>query len=266
MADITQDVVRTVGRHYVSLSCVQRSTGSDSPKLLVFSGFIIDVLGEWLYVTAGHVLRDIRTAISSCSTFDIWRLGDQTAGGKFRETAVPYAFDESVWLVVEDESLGLDYAAVHLPWIYRRQLEAGGVVAIAKNAWSDQHTEFDHWALMGIPSESVDYDGENEIKARAVFIPVLPTVKPEGVGEKSNNQFYAKLSPGSEKVVSDLDGLSGSPVVSLKKVDGLWYYNLIGVQSGWYLPSRTLAICPFATFAFELERLAAESQCQEGNG
>jgi len=264
MADITRDFVRTAGKHFVSLSCVQRATGEDKSQILVFSGFVIDVLGEWLYVTAGHILRDIRTALASGSSFDIWRLGDQTAGNLFNNTAIPYAFDESVWLVVEDEGTGLDYAAVHLSWLDRRQLEAGGVTAIAKNAWSDHVTEYDHWALIGIPSESVDYDGTSEIKARLVLTPLVPAEEPALAGIKALNQFFAHPVAGSEKYVKDADGLSGGPVFTLKKVEGRWLYSVIGVQSGWYPNSKSLAICPFSTFALEVELIVAEALNEGG--
>jgi hypothetical protein len=101
----------------------------------------------------------------------------------------------------------------------------------------------------------VEYDGQNEIKARVIFAPLLAVSEPQNAGERAINQFYAELALGAEKVVGDPDGLSGSPVFSLKKVGGQWFYKVIGVQSSVYLPSRTLAICPFSTFAFEVEGL-----------
>ena len=162
-------------------------------------------------MTAGHILKRIRIAIEAGSTFDIWRLGDQTAGNHFNNTAVPYLFELGSWYVLEDSSLGLDYATVHIGGLYRKQLEAGGVAAIAKNAWSDHVTEHDYWALVGIPSETVAYDGESVISARVVVAPLVPTLPPSAAEQKVLNQFYAKLSDGSEDYVSDMDGMSGGP-------------------------------------------------------
>ena len=149
-SSLTGRVVRTVGKHFVTLSCLQYPPADVSAKSLVFSGFMVDVSGEWFYVTAGHIIRDIRIALASGSSFDRWRLDDQTAGNRFDGKAVPYDFNPEEWLQLEDRDTGLDYAAVHLREYYRRQLEAGGITAIARNAWSDHATEYDHWVLLRI--------------------------------------------------------------------------------------------------------------------
>ena len=257
-SDLTSRVVQTVGKHFVTLSCIQRPPADAPAKSLVFSGFMVDVYGEWFYVTAGHIVRDIRTALASGSFFDCWRLDDQTAGNRFDGKAVPYDFKPEEWLELEDGGTGLDYAAVHLREYYRWQLEVGGITAISRNAWSDHVTEYDHWALVGIPSESVDFDGETIIKARVVMSPLVPTDEPPLAGKRAKNQFYARPIDGSEKFFKDADGLSGGPVFLLKKVKGQWRYAVIGVQSGWYSSSRTLAICPFSSFGAVLEDLVRE--------
>jgi hypothetical protein len=258
MSDLTSRVAKTVGRHFVTLSCVQHPPRNHQASILVFSGFVVEVVGEWFYVTAGHILRDIRTATEEGGTFDIWRLGDQTAGNKFNDTAIPYSFELGYWVVLEDSQTGLDYAAVHLAGLYRQQLEVGGVTAIAKDAWSDHLTDHDHWALVGIPSESVAYDGKSIITARVVIAPLVPADEPALADQKAQNQFYAKLVDGSEQFVKDVDGMSGGPIFSLKKVDETWMYSVIGVQSAWYRTSRTLAACPFSSFGLALEETVRE--------
>ena len=144
VTELTKRVEQTIRKHFVTLSCVQHPPANSPEKLLVFSGFIIDVSNEWFYITAGHILRDINTALAAGSLFDVWRLGDQAAGNQFNDTAVPYEFDSQTWLAIYDEVSGLDYAAVHLSNFYRRQLEVGGVIAIPKNSWGDHVTEYDH--------------------------------------------------------------------------------------------------------------------------
>jgi hypothetical protein len=206
------------------------------------------------------ILRDIRTALTSGSTFDVWRLDDQTAGNIFNGKAVPYDFDIETWLVLRDTTNGLDYAAVHLREYYRSQLEAGGVTGIGRNAWGDHLTEHDYWIVMGIPSETVTYDGKTIINARVVMSPLTPTNVPIDAGNKSQNQFYAKPIEGSETCFKDADGLSGAPIFALKKQNGRWFYNVIGIQSTWYYISRTLAICPFSSLGFALEEIVAEAR------
>lgn len=259
MQDLTTRVTKTVGKHFVTLSCVQRPPGDALPKTLVFSGFLIEILDEWFYVTAGHILRDIGAAIASGSEFDVWRLDDQTAGNRFAGKAVPYAFDLNNWFVLQDDSLGFDYATVHIAPFYRRQLEAGGATAIRKAIWSDHVTPADYWVLVGIPSESVHYDGESAIRARVVVAPLRPADTPEGAEGRADNQFYATPLDGSEAFFVNADGFSGGPVFALKSVGGKWCYGVVGVQSAWYRSSRTMAICPFTSFGLALEPAVAEA-------
>ena len=259
MTNFTDRVAKTIGRHFVTLSCVHHPCPPDEMRIHLFSGFIVDIAGEWFYMTAGHILRDIRKALDAGSTFDIWRLGDQTANNRFNNTAIPYAFDLEQWFVLEDASAGLDYATVHLGGLYRQQLEAGNVTAIAKDAWSDHLTEHDHWALFGIPAETVSYDGNTIISARVVMAPLLAADAPPLAEQRAQNQFYAKLADGSEQFVNDVVGMSGGPVFMLRYVDDAWKYGVIGVQSGWYPSTRVVAICPFATFGRALEPIVEEA-------
>lgn len=253
MSSLTGRFFKTVGRHFVTLSCVQRVAGQTEEKILVFSGFLVEVGAVWFYVTAGHILRDIQAALRGGAQFDVWRLDDQTAGNRFKGAAIPYAFDIDKWLVIEDKEIGLDYATVPLETMYCLQLQAGGAVPIDKVAWGDHVTEHDQWALVGIPSETVAYDQKTIITGRIVVMPLEPAEEPAGAGRKAENQFYARLKDLGN--VKDIDGMSGGPVFALKKIAGEWKYKVIGVQSSWYPSTCTIAACPFSSLGAELEDL-----------
>lgn len=155
--------------------------------------------------------------------------------------------------MLEDTVLGLDYAAVPLPDFYCNQLFAGGVSAIGRNAWGDHVTEYDHWLLVGIPAETVEYDDKSIITARIVLAPLVAADEPDAAGTKAQNQFYAKLAEGYEPFVKDIDGMSGGPIFALKHSDGIWKYVVIGVQSAWYRSTKVIAACPFSSFGLALE-------------
>jgi hypothetical protein len=195
-------------------------------------------------------LRDIRAALNAGVEFDIWRLDDQTAGNQFRGVAIPYAFDIDMWCIIENEKIGLDYAAVALNTIYRQQLEVGRSIPIGKVAWGDQFTEHDHWVLIGIPSETVGYEQET-ITGRTVMIPVERAEAPEDAGRKAENKFYARLKNAGD--IKDIEGMSGGPVFAIRKVEGEWKYKVIGVQSSWYRSTRIIAACPFSSLGAALE-------------
>lgn len=259
MSTFTERVAQSVGRHFVTLSCAQHPHDGGEMRVHVFSGFVVAVEGEWFYVTAGHILRRVQAALAGGSTFGIWRLGDQTAGNRFAGTAIPYAFEIDRWFVLDDSDAGLDYATVHLGGLYRQLLEAGGVLPLGSGAWSDHTDEHEHWALVGIPSESVSYNQRTQISARVVVAPLTPTSAPESAGNRAQNQFYAKLLEDSDGVVKDIDGMSGGPIFMLCDTGETWKYNLIGVQSAWYRDSRVIAACPFTSFGVALEPIVREA-------
>ena len=262
-ASLNERFIKTVGRHFVTLSCMRTLPGATAENVFVFSGFLAEIGGVWFYVTAGHIVRDIRASLGAGAKFDIWRLGDQTAGNRFKDTAIPYAFDIDRWLVIEDEEIGLDYAAVVLEDMYCKMLKAGGAIAIDKSAWGDYVTEHDQWALVGIPSETVSYDGKTIISARVVVAPIEQVDEPATAGQKALNQFYGRLKDDSTGVVKDIDGMSGGPIVALKNVQGIWKYTVIGVQSGWYPSSRIIAACPFTSLGLALEQVVSDARAAQ---
>ena len=257
--------MKTVGRHFVTLSCLQRLPDVPGEKTLVFSGFLVDVGGAWFYVTAGHILRDIRAALGAGATFDSWCLGDQTAGNRFKNTGVPYAFDVERWLVIENEENGLDYATVVLEDMYCQLLKAGGAIPIDQEAWGDHVTDHDQWALVGVPAETVSFDGRTIISARVVITPIEQIDKPTIARQKAQNQFYGRLQDDSIDVVNNIDGMSGGPIFALKKSEGVWRYTVIGVQSGWYPSRRIITACPFISLGMALEQIVAEVRAMQAD-
>lgn len=251
--NLAERLLKTVGCHFVTLSCVQHPPGGDDEHIFVASGFVVDAGSEWFYVTAGHILKRIQLALDAGSTFDTWRFDDQTAGHDFKVSAIPFVFDIESWVVIEDEEVGLDYAVVPLDMMVRLQMKAGRVVPIGKDAWGDHLLEHDHWALVGIPSETVAYDKKSLITARITVMPLVEAAQPAQAGDKAKNQFYARINDIGH--VTDIAGMSGGPVFTLKKLGAEWRYKVIGVQSGWYPSTRTIAACPFVSLGLALEEV-----------
>lgn len=261
MIDLTERAFKSVARHFVSLSCMQHVPRLGELKTLVFSGFLIDVEGVWVYVTAGHIIRDIRRALDAGYTFDRWRFDDQSAGNSFNGMAVPMHFDIDRWLVIENAETGLDYAATLVDGLIREALDRGGALPLGKAAWGNQLTPRDHLALVGVPSETVSYDGGARISARLMFVPLEPADEPEAAGQKVHNQFYARLKADPSNCLGDVDGMSGGPVFAFRTDNehGHCKYHVVGIQSAWYPSARTIAACPFSSFALELEKVIREA-------
>lgn len=237
-----------VGRHFVSLSCVQQPPGKDE-NVIVFSGFLAGFEEEWLFITAGHILRDVEKAVADGSTFDVWRLGDDTARGKYQGIAIPFDFNPAEWLAIYNENIGVDYASVVLRPIYRQALEAGGAQPLPRQAWGSHESKHDYWALLGVPSETVSYDAKTIIAAKTKTLVLAPAESPTGPSDKDEYRFYAKLVGDSVTAVDNVDGMSGGPIFAIQAINNIWHYSAIGVQSGWFPSSRILIACPFISFA-----------------
>lgn len=131
------EISKIFGRHFVSLSCVQIVSNSEK-KICVFSGFVIEIYGAWIYITAGHILRDVRIAFRKGCDFKDWRFDDQTAGvslKEFKGMAIPYDFKVDDWMLIEDEDTGLDYAAVVLDKLTCLGLNAGEISLLSWKIW-----------------------------------------------------------------------------------------------------------------------------------
>lgn len=90
--NINELFLKAAGRHFVTLSCMQTPPGSTKEHAVLFSGFVIAIDDVWFYVTAGHVPRWIQSSLEAGGKFDVWRLGDQTARGPFKDTGIPFDF------------------------------------------------------------------------------------------------------------------------------------------------------------------------------
>jgi hypothetical protein len=244
--------LEAVGKHFVTMSARQTVPGAEQAHVFVASGFVIFVEGFWFYVSAGHVIRNIQSAIAAGSTFDTWRLGDQAGRSPF-DSGITFDFDPAKWIVIRDERVGLDYAALALRELYWKGLQTGGIIPIGRDTWGDHVTECHQWVLVGVPAETVTSDGVNIIRARLVSTAVKETEAPEAAGEKVENQFYAKLIDGSEAVVKNVEGMSGGPVFATYKTETGLAYKVIGIQSAWYPTLRIIAACPFSSLGFGLE-------------
>jgi hypothetical protein len=262
MANFNKRVFESTGRHLVTLSCVQRVPGDTKEYLQLISGFIVELFAQWLFVTAGHVLKEVQAAIDGGAEFDVWRFSDYTAGGEYRNIGIPMSFDIQEWFFIYDAEKGFDFAVYPLSELYRLNLEAGGVVPIPHGAWRSEQIESAYWAVIGVPYESVVYDGETIIKARAVMVALEPISNEEAPGKAIPHKFCARLHEGSEAVVNDVKGMSGSPIFALRKADSDWQYVVIGVQSGWWESSRIVTACSISFFMRALEDAITEAKEQ----
>src|SRR5262245_22936772 len=70
------NAVSFLARHLVSLTVIgpkvdQHSRVISGRQTYGYSGFVIEFLGEWFFLTAGHVLNEIRETLRACPNGEV---------------------------------------------------------------------------------------------------------------------------------------------------------------------------------------------------
>jgi hypothetical protein len=216
------------------------------------SGFVVEVRGRWRLVTAGHVIKALgeqhssgrQMAIFLC---DAWR---DAGTGRGRPMVLPV--DPARWSIFGDADT-LDYGVIELGPLLTANLQAGKVLPVAEAEWQDASHQFDHYMLLGTPNELVtQLDSDNKPPwmydiARCV-INATKVPKPPHVAATAHERFFGKLSEnkGGDKVLRDIGGCSGGPVLGVQKVPGGENISFVAVQSGWF-PSSKIIVADYLT-------------------
>jgi hypothetical protein len=251
-------------RHFVCMTYRAKSPNRMETELRYASCFVIEAEGQWLLVTAGHVINDMKKASQRGYELTEATLHDKLAGHQFK-FGLPFALEIDEWVVIEDDSDGADYAALILSPLTVQGLFVGGVRPIDQGAWSDDKFEsFQHWLLVGIPAETHEVSN-GQLVLKPTLMVLKPTEQPSEILNLRSEKVFGRLITRPEQdqvVVSDIGGMSGGPVFGLRVVEGKLRYWLFGVQSSWLPQARVVGICPMLRFLLAIEnalRMAAAS-------
>lgn len=234
------------------------------------SSFAVQLNDHVVLVTAGHVIQEIRDKMAAGVSYSGFHFHD-VKNGSFENLALPYGFDLEDWVCKVEDHRG-DFAFLILRPLYEASMKAAGVEPITADLWrkGDEPLEvFQHFGVLGIPGESYEMKGGVE-SVKLTFIPLLEAEVPQSIIDKriddaDLNPNYAdwrefgKLSlstPGMPPVVDSIEGMSGGPVVGLRKdASGVTRFFLVGYISSWY---RSYKLACFYRVDYLLEVLLAE--------
>lgn len=251
-------------RHVVALSLLdaEREFEEDSlpldyqPGHILFSAFVISVQNIWFLITAGHILRDIETRIKSGRRIVKARLIDSLQDNQ-NKMSIPFDFHDAPKAPIYREEEGIDYGVILLRACYVRLLVAGGTRAFNENEYKDLPGKAEKYFLLGFPSQARkinhtrrELGGNITIDIGCPLLPIQPVDDPPAELRLTEKRFYVKVPiiPGNryaeDGIMTDIDGMSGGPIIAVKKINsGEIRYWIIGVQSGWLKSKRILAAC-----------------------
>ncbi len=290
-----QEQIRILIRHFVPLTWMEIAKDSSRAYARVASGFVIAVKGEWVWITAGHVIRDIEHAdsrdveIRSLRFFDLWEKGGITEG----DEGIPVEFQLGRWFSVFDDKDkdflnlqkdGKDYGGVLLNTLERENMKISGIVPLDEGYWRNipkpNPTGVDCVAL-GVPDETTDTPPGVKKGGRfiisATVNPVLVPIRFEdGIATEDMQSKHPRLigrlldefvHDKSDKVLplNDLCGMSGGPVFWVRpESNEQARYYAVGIQSGFFQSERTVTCCHLIYIAETIESIIEDFEKEPG--
>ena len=273
-----QKLLNAFNRHFASLCWVDCEIDSNgdaikNPRIFCTSGFVIEYQGEWLWITAGHLLNDLDNKMPTINRRMVQ--SQLIAGWNADEgTVARILFDYATCLkyYVDDYVDGTDLGIVYIPEELKRALGEASVEPLRNLDLPEQ--EYDQYFVHGLPKQEQRDDIrelDKGIDCAATVTPVAFRVFPleSGTGgfPTSNCQrFYASVP--AEVSLETLNGVSGGPIYALKQEADRSDCYLAAVQNEqWRINNMvaTIAACPSVLFHELLAKGFADLQRRRGN-
>jgi hypothetical protein len=248
--------------HYVPFSYYARAqmiieARGGIANACICSAFVMETKGIWWLVTAGHVLDEINKEQADGYDLGTFRLWDGWAAGAAHKNWVSFRYFETTKARINKD--GLDYGIIHLNEYYVSHLKANNVRPIGqesfKKNWPD---EFHAYAMIGTPQKTVSLEHVKGTTTRltqsTTIIHLEKELNPPSELILPNERFYARISEPENSaqwlaIGGDIAGMSGGPILGVRRDDDGLKYWVIGVQSAWFASARVIAACYFQEFA-----------------
>jgi hypothetical protein len=277
------EAVKWMCRHLVALvTCyhpVKDGKIAGDEQMIVFPGFVVEFMGEWCWVTAGHNLIDVFEKYVREGVIRINKYSFMDYFGPDATVKQPIYFsfpDEPKWRL-DDPDLGIDFAVMHLRPYFVEHFKKSGIIPFTEQNWLPAaHVRYDTYAMLGTPFELMDRISNPNGDAtkfgaeiRVVFINVEKADEiPEGSESPPENWFIGKV-----RTPFNIGGMSGSPIFGFNKNEqGLPVYRVFAVQSRCFHKQGIIYATPIApvlhalkeTFLEAIEAKSTGSQQRSG--
>lgn len=260
-------------RHLVSLSGSYQLVDSkgelmDQDKFFSCSGFVLSIRGAWIWVTAGHILKELDEILNKTVKLTECVLVDYFGPDVVSCHPIPFDYEGSSRFYIYDETDGLDFGLVALRPYYQRLLEANGIVPVSKKNWIHPSTiKFDQYFMLGLPRRFITSEVSTDEMGVQLVGSVFPTMiritrlddPPNDLPKTTYPQFVGKIDDKCS--LDDIIGMSGGPIFGFAN-DRYW---IVAVQSSWLPCRKIIFACPVPVFVALIDkRLTAYETSIEG--
>ena len=246
-------VLRFLGRHLVAL-CVtfrEKDKPDERPIFRAYAGTLIYIEGRNFFLTAGHILSELRDVLQD-DRIEVLNavLGDTFGPAPKSKIPIPFVLKREDMFFIDDDDEGLDFGVVMLNSYYVGLLAANGSVALVEENWIHQHKIcFDGYLMLGLPAEytsdRVNADGEGSVSATLISVARLEK-PPEGITETRHPRFVGQLGANFplQSVRGRVAGLSWDLTLKNLSDIGSLRFKALG-----FAHRRLAFACPLPTLA-----------------
>lgn len=263
--ELGESFLAPLHRHLINLMCLDSGPAAQKKyagksAVYNFSAFVVEIEDRWYAITAGHIFRDLKEAISHGAIISDWQIDDSIVSAKPQQAyRLPLDIEKDI-LSLDDAASGIDYAFIELGHLTKKALYKEGIRAIPQSLWAKEDIAgYTLWLLVGTPSQFAELEAGKPIVKNHVTVQ-LERVNdvPPGFNNSEFRRLYAKIhfdSVMDQESGFNIQGMSGGPIFGLLPgtSSDQYEYRLIGVQSAWNKKDY-VAICAAYPFLRAIEK------------
>jgi hypothetical protein len=235
-----KEILSDLGRHIVAIcgSYVplnNKGEPSDKPSFYSYTGTVFELLGAWYIVTAGHVLRRLEEATNSPAVrIEAQVLADYFGVRTTNRMPLPFKPLEQHCSYIDDDSLGLDFGLVSISPLFRKNLDANGILPLSSRQWNfPSAVAFEQHGVVGFPDEYTD--GFPSSSGASMVGWVKPTYVPiRRIADDTSKKFARFkgeiIDRGDQESIR---GMSGGPIFGFYREGQDTKYLLEALQVEW---------------------------------
>lgn len=212
----------------------------------IASGCIYEFDDNWYFLTAGHVLKNIKEDRDKGRVQ--FRFEYLHGLSQEKHSKIPITFDEKENVPLYRSS-GMDYGLVPISDEVRQQMVDSGVRCAPTCMVAHPDESFDGYILIGFPSKEFVIMNlkDTEHRREADIFIGIPSLPIERLSEedipnvyKEHDPFVGRImslrgrySTGKSVVLETIKGMSGAPIFGFRINDEGLKLQLVAVQSDW---------------------------------
>lgn len=240
-----------IQKHILSLSVAYLIKGI--PKTCWISGFLVHTKGLLIWMTAGHVLKELEKLLQSNEVNGIKARWIDNCPKKEAQF-IPCDYQSLRRTPIEVE--GYDFGIVLLSRFYADPiLKVKENVPLTESHWRlDDGFEAEGYYLVGLPQEFTELKQISDDSERYEFrssgtVVSIPLTKEDRTIHQSEDDFgkheynfYGRVFPiknDDGNFLTDISGMSGGPIFGIRNIDeNKFEYRIIALQSCWLPQSK----------------------------